>query len=317
MLSGAVCASLILTGSSVVPSAADDTTISHDTLRTGADPHEPGLGPSAVSASDFGQLFSTAVDGQVYGQPLIVGGTVIATTENDNVYGMDAVTGKVNWSRSVGPSWPASTLGCGDVVPNIGISSSPVYDPATGAVFFLAKVNDGTDAAHPHWYMYSVNPVTGAERAGWPVVIAGHSTNNPSNTLNPETANQRVGLLLLGGVVYAGFASNCYYGPSVGYVAGVRTSTPAMSTLWTSESGAAISEGGIWQSGGGLVSDGPGRIILARGRAPAVATTRSGRCPDDPAYSTKNQTQLIICDCHPGTNQTWRMPQPVCSDVRA
>ena len=271
LLSGSVTAALVLTGLSVLPAAADDTTISYDTLRTGWDPNEAGLGPAAVSASDFGQLFSTAVDGQVYGQPLVVGGTVIATTENNNVYGMNAATGAITWSRNVGPFWPASTLGCGDLVPNIGITSSPVYDPATGSVFFVAKVNDGADAAHPHWYMHSINPATGAERSGWPVSIQGHPTNNPGNTFNPETANQRTGLLLLGGVVYAGFASNCDYGPYVGYVAGVKTATPAMSTLWTSETGASNSEAGIWQSGGGLVSDGAGRIILTTGNGVSPA----------------------------------------------
>ncbi|MHA6764010.1 choice-of-anchor D domain-containing protein [Streptacidiphilus sp. PAMC 29251] len=200
-----------------------------------------------------------------------MGGTVVAATENNYIYGMDAVTGAITWSRSVGPSWPASTLGCGDLVPNIGITSSPVYDPATGAVFFLAKVNDGADAAHPHFYMHSINPATGAERSGWPVVIQGQASNNPGNTFNAETANQRPGLLLLGGVVYAGFASNCDYGPYVGYVAGVKTTTPAMSTLWSTESGSASAEGGIWQSGGGLVSDGSGRIIVATGNGVSPA----------------------------------------------
>ncbi|HEV2636516.1 MAG TPA: choice-of-anchor D domain-containing protein [Actinocrinis sp.] len=260
--------------------AADDTTVSYDTLRTGWDPNEPNLGPSAVSASDFGQLFSTAVAGQVYAQPLVVGGTVVAATENNYIYGMDAVTGAVKWSRSVGPFWPASTLGCGDLVPNIGITSSPVYDPATGSVFFVAKVNDGADAAHPHFYMHSIDPATGAERSGWPVMIQGQATNNPGNTFNAETANQRPGLLLLGGVVYAGFASNCDYGPYVGYVVGVKTSTPAMSTLWSTESGSASAEAGIWQSGGGLVSDGAGRIIVATGNgvspAPGPGTSPPG-----------------------------------------
>ena len=74
---------------------------------------------------------------------------LIAVTENNWIYGMNPATGAITWSRSVGPAWPASTLGCGDLVPNIGITSTPVYDPATSAVFFMAKVNDGTDAGAP------------------------------------------------------------------------------------------------------------------------------------------------------------------------
>jgi hypothetical protein len=180
----------------------------------------------------------------------------------------------------VGPAWPASTLGCGDLVPNIGITSTPVYDPATNAVFFMAKVNDGTDAQHPHFWMHSINPATGAERAGWPVSIQGTPSNDPGDPFNPETAAQRPGLLLLDGVVYAGFASHCDYGAYVGYIAGVKTTTPAMSTLWSTEAGRSNAEAGIWQSGGGLVSDGPGRIIVATGNgvspAPGPGTSPPG-----------------------------------------
>ncbi|WP_432839202.1 choice-of-anchor D domain-containing protein [Dactylosporangium sp. CA-092794] len=262
------------------PAAADETTASVDTLRTGWDQNEPALGPSAVSAADFGQLFVTNLDGQVYAQPIVVAGTLIAATENNWIYGLNPQTGAILWSRNVGPAWPASAIGCGDLVPNIGITSTPVYDPATQAVYFTAKVNDGADANHPHFYMHAINPATGAERSGWPVTIQGSPSNDPSNTFNPKTAAQRPGLLLLDGVVYAGFASHCDYGPYVGYVAGVKTSTPAMSTLWSTEAGRSTGMGGIWQSGGGLVSDGPGRIIVSTGNgvspAPGPGTSPPG-----------------------------------------
>ncbi|GAB3855334.1 choice-of-anchor D domain-containing protein [Dactylosporangium cerinum] len=264
-----------------LPSAnADITTVSVDNLRTGWDSAEPGLAPSAVSASDFGQLFSTTVDGQVYAQPIVAAGTLITVTENNWVYGLNPATGAVAWSRSVGPAWPAAAIGCGDLVPNIGITSTPVYDPATGSVFFMAKVNDGPDADHPHFYLHSINPATGAERAGWPVTIQGSPTNDPGTTFNAKTAAQRPGLLLLDGVVYAGFASHCDYGPYVGYVAGVRTTSPQMTTLWSTEAGRSNGMAGIWQSGGGLVSDGPGRIIVATGNgvspAPGPGTSPPG-----------------------------------------
>ena len=251
--------------------SADETTVSVDTLRTGWDQNEPGLGPSAVSASDFGQLFSTTVDGQVYAQPIVVGSTVIAATENNWIYGMNSATGAITWSRNVGAPWPASTTGCGDLVPNVGITSTPVYDPATSAVYFMAKVNDGPDAAHPHFYLHSVSPTTGVERTGWPVTIQGAPSNDPAHTFNPETSAQRPGLLLLDGVIYAGFASHCDFGPYVGYIAGVKTGTPAMSTLWSTEAGRTTGMAGIWQSGGGLVSDGSGRIIVATGNGVSPA----------------------------------------------
>ncbi|WP_051367976.1 choice-of-anchor D domain-containing protein [Hamadaea tsunoensis] len=282
LASAVVPATLALSLLVVLPgnAAADLTTASVDTLRTGWDANEAGLAPSSVSAADFGQLFSTTVDGQVYAQPIVVGGTVIAMTENNWIYGLNAATGAVAWSRSVGPAWPASAIGCGDLVPNIGITSTPVYDPATASVFFTAKVNDGSDTSHPHFYLHSINPQTGTERTGWPVTIQGTPTNDPANPFNPKTAAQRPGLLLLDGVVYAGFASHCDYGPYVGYVAGVKTTTPAMSTLWSTQGGRSAGMAGIWQSGGGLVSDGSGRIIFATGNgvspAPGPGTSPPG-----------------------------------------
>lgn len=267
------------------PAAADNTTISYDNLRTGWDPNEPGLSPSAVSASDFGQLFSTPVDGQVYAQPVSVGGTLVAVTENNNVYGLDLQTGAVRWSRNVGLAWPAATIGCGDLVPNIGITATPVYDPATKSLFFTAKVAVGGDANAPSWYMHSIDPATGAERAGWPVVIKGAPTNDPTRPFNPYTAMQRPGLLLLGGVVYAGFASHCDYGSYVGYVVGVKTTTPAVSTMWATETGNSRAEAGIWQSGSGLVSDGAGQIIFTTGNGVSPAPGPGKTPPNNLAES--------------------------------
>jgi hypothetical protein len=243
---------------------ADETTVSIDTLRTGWDANEAGLAPAQVTSSSFGQLFSTAVDGQVYGQPIVVDSTVIVATENNKAYGLDAATGAIKWSVNFGPAWPASAIGCGDLAPTIGSTSTPVYDPSTGTVYFTAKVNDGPDTQHPHWYMHALDASTGAERAGWPVTIQGTAPNNPSFPFNPYSEMQRPGLLLMGGSVYAAFGSHCDFNTYAGFVAGVNTATRALS-LWVDESGASAHGAGIWQSGGGLVSDGPGRIFLATG----------------------------------------------------
>ena len=256
---------LVLTGLSAGGTAAADVgTVAHDVLRTGWDNNESALTPSSVASSTFGRLFSTAVDGQVYAQPLVVGGTVVAATENNFAYGLDSATGAAKWVRTLGPAWPASTVSCGDLTPNIGITSTPVYDPATKSVFMLAKTNDGASPQLPHWYMHSLDLVTGAERAGFPVLISGAPTNDPSRPFNAMTAMQRPGLLLMNGVVYAGFASHCDYAPFVGYVVGVSTAG-RQTTMWATESGNSNAEGGIWQSGGGLVSDGAGQILFATG----------------------------------------------------
>ena len=251
------------------PAHADNTMVSYDRLRTGWDPNESTLSPSDVTASDFGQLFGTQLDGQIYASPVVAKSTVMAVTENNNAYGLDSVSGSIKWQRNVGAAWPASTVGCGDLVPNIGITTTPTVDATTGTAYFTAKVNDGQDADHPHWYLHAVDITTGAERSGFPTVISGSPINDPSIAFNPKTAMQRPGLLLLDGVVYAGFGSHCDVGPYVGYVVGVNATTGKQTAMWATEVGSSTAGAGVWQGGGGLVSDGPGRILLSTGNGVA------------------------------------------------
>src|SRR3954463_10689013 len=77
------------------PALADVLTSQGDPLRTGWDQAEPGLSPASVTGTNFGQLFATQLTGQVYAQPLVIGNTIVVGTEDDWVYGLDAVTGAV------------------------------------------------------------------------------------------------------------------------------------------------------------------------------------------------------------------------------
>ena len=256
---------------------ADEVTASQGNLRDGWDASEPGLSPSVVAGGTFGQLFSTAVDGQVYGQPLVAGSTLIVTTENDSVYGLNTVTGAVKWQRSLGLALPSSAQGgCTDLTPQIGVTSTPVYDSASGTLYVVAVVNDGPTTGRPHVYMDALDAATGAVR--WQAPIQGAPVNDPTRPFDPLSERQRPGLLLLNGWVYAGFASYCDYQPFDGYVAGVNTSTRAV-TLWTDEAGLTDSEGGIWQSGGGLMSDGAARIFVATGNGVSPAPGPGAKPP--------------------------------------
>lgn len=274
-------------------SNADVTTVSQDTYRTGWDQNEPGLAPASVASSDFGQLFSTPVDGQVYAQPIVANNTLIAATENDKVYGLDPVSGAVRWTDDVGPSWPLTKVWtqCPDLVPNIGVTSTPVYDPASGYAYLAAKVNDGPDVNHPNWYMHAVSPGTGAEKPGFPVKIGGTPGNDPQNVpFDAMHEAQRPGLLLLGGVVYAAFGSHCDNGPYRGYVVGVSTAG-RQTAMWASETTWAGGGGGVWQSGGGLVSDGPNRIFLTTGNGVAPSP---GPGNSAPPYLSESVVRLQV-----------------------
>src|SRR5215475_14293291 len=241
-----------------------------DTFRTDWDQAEPNMSVGDVVGSDFGQLFSTQLDGQIYAQPLVVGDSVLVSTENDWVYGLDAVTGSIKWSRNLGPTWPASTVGCADLTPNIGNTSTGVYDAASGTYYVTTKVNNGPDANHPNWYLHAMDANTGAERSGWPVKIMGTPVNDPLHPFSAKDVNERPGLLLLNGAIYMAFGSQCDYGTYVGWVAGVNITTQQV-TMWSDQSGPNSFMSGIWQAGGGLVSDGAGRIFLSTGNGVTAA----------------------------------------------
>ncbi|HTR70056.1 MAG TPA: choice-of-anchor D domain-containing protein [Mycobacteriales bacterium] len=270
-------------------STLGDTTISVNDLRDGWDQDEPQLSPSIVGSSDFGQLFSTQVDGQVYAAPLVVDrtdtspGILIVATENNDVYGLNPVDGSIEWGPiNLGTPWSASVLGCGDLTPNLGVTSTPVFDPSTDTVYVMAKdAPDGATSTDPRFQLHALDAQTGVERTGWPVTISGHPDNDPTRTFNPETAAQRPGLLLLNGVIYAGFASHCDYGPYVGYVVGVSTSTATRTAMFSTEAGSDNGEGGIWQGGGGLVSDGDNQIIVSTGNGNTAPVAPSDAPPAD------------------------------------
>jgi Abnormal spindle-like microcephaly-assoc'd, ASPM-SPD-2-Hydin/PQQ-like domain len=265
---------------------ADEVTGSRDNLRTGWDQNEPGLTPAVVGGGNFGQLFSTSVSGQVYAQPVVAGSTVIVATENDWVYGLDAATGAVKWSVSLGTPWPASSEGCTDLTPNVGVTGTPVYDPGSGTVYLVSEiVPPGNDNYHPAFYMHALNAQTGAEQSGWPVQIQGDPVNAPARPFNAFTSLQRPALLLMGGSVYAAFGSHCDITPYVGSVAGVNSSTRAV-TLWTDESGLTDKQAGIWQGGGGLMSDGSGRIFFTSGNGVSPAPGPGSQPPPELAEST-------------------------------
>jgi hypothetical protein len=256
---------------SAAPARADNVTVSADAARTGWDASEPGLAPSQVTASDFGKQFATTLDGSIYSQPLVVGGTAVVTTEKASAYGISASTGAVLWTRHFGAPFQSSTIGCGDLTPDLGSTSTPVYDPGTKTVYVTTKLADGATATQPHWYLQAIDVTTGAERAGYPMLLQGTADNDPTVTFDPYVEHQRAGLLLANGVVYIGFGSHCDIGKWRGWILAVSVGggSPRMQSVWTTE----VSNGtgaGVWQSGGGLVSDGTdgsgnARVFFATG----------------------------------------------------
>jgi hypothetical protein len=274
-------------------SRADEVTVSQDNLRTNWDPDEPTLSPANVSGQThgytFGQVFDTAVTGQVYAQPLVVGSTIIVATEADYVYGLNAATGAVKWTTQVGT--PYAITSCGDLSPDVGVTGTPVYDPATGDVYLVAQVMMGSD---PAYEMLGLSARTGV--IAFRKTISGTASNDPDITFNATNELARPGLLLMNGWVYAAFGSHCDHSPYVGFVDGVRISTGRL-TQWSDETGVTDNQAGIWQSGGGLMSDGPGRIFVTSGNGISP--------PAGPGTSPPGQLAESVTGCRCGATAPW------------
>ena len=222
----ALLASLALAGAAV----ADGVTNAGDDLRTGWYPDEGAITPQLVSGGTFGQLWSAPVDGQVYAQPLLsASGTLIVATENDKVYGLDPATGAKQWMQDLGTPWNPADIGCGDIAPSIGTTATPVIDSSTNTVYLTHKTYVSGTAA---WFMDALDVATGQERTGFPVRLGGTADNNSHISFLAANQQQRPGLLLMGGVVYAGFGGHCDVGPYQGWVFGVSTTTAHITAKW-------------------------------------------------------------------------------------
>ena len=256
---------VVVTTSRAATVVDGESVMAADALRTGWYSNQPLLDPTTVSSPYFGQLFDAAVDGAIYAQPLYANGVLLVATETNHVYALDPATGAPQWTLALGTPWNAADLSCADLQPTIGVSGTPAIDVGSGTAYLLSKTYAVGASGVARWLAHALDLATGAERPGFPVEIAGAAANEPDVIFNPTHQAQRPGLLLMDGVVYAAFGAHCDERPYAGWVVGIST-RGALTTMWTTESGPSHTDGGgIWQSGGGLVSDGDGQILFATG----------------------------------------------------
>lgn len=253
----------------------------HDDLaRTGQDLDETKLTPATVRARSFGKRFARPVDGMIYAQPLYVprvsvagGGIldlVIVATEHDSVYAFDA-SGKISrplWHASfIDPARGITTVPCTNrhqpecdptiLVPEHGITGTPVVDPSSGTLFVYAKT---LEHGNYFWRLHALDVATGAERAGSPVAIRATAPGYPAVRFNPERGFGRSGLALSRGTVYVSFASNDDdRGWLIGYDAATLSQTVALCVA------PAGNLGGIWMSGAAPAIDEAGNLYATTG----------------------------------------------------
>ena len=190
--------------------------------------------------------WNTKLDGAVYGEPLVVGGQLLVATENDTLYALNSQTGQVVWHTNVGTPVTQADLPCGNVFP-LGITGTPVYDPATGLVFAVAEI---TGPAH---VLVGLDAKTGQVRVRRVVDPQG---------IEIAPHQQRSALALYGNrvyIAYGGLAGDC--GNYHGWV--VASQTDGNGPLLSFEV-PTPREGGIWAPSGPAVNA-AGQVFVAVG----------------------------------------------------
>lgn len=257
----------------------------NDNTRAGLNNQESALTTTNVNSTQFGKLFTLAVDDEVYAQPLVVGNlninsglhnVVFIATVNNSIYAYDGDNGNLYWKKTytaagMRPPNPGDMASgwCNpytNFTSNIGIVGTPVIDTVSGTIYFVARSTNGSNFVQ---HLHAVNIVDGTERSGSPVAITasvpGSGDGSVSNVVNfdPRRNNQRQGLALVNGTVYITYSSHCDWNPYHGWILGYDAGTLQQNIVYNDTPDGE--EGGIWESGMGLAADDQGNLYLTTG----------------------------------------------------
>jgi hypothetical protein len=262
-----------------VAAATDVLTYHNDLARTGQNLTESILTTSNVNVATFGKLAYYPVDGLVDAAPLYASNVVvpsngthnllIVATENDSVYAFDADSGATIWHVSTVKTGETASddRGCGQITPEIGVTATPVIDRASGtngAIYLVAMSIDASGNYHQR--VHALDLARGPELFGGPTDIqatypgVGDNSNGTSVVFDPAQYKERAALLLLNGVVYTTWASDCDTRPYTGWIIGYSESTLAQASVLDVTPNA--NTGAIWMSGAGPAADSSGNIYF-------------------------------------------------------
>jgi hypothetical protein len=279
-------------------STVDVTTYHYDNLRTGENTHEATLTHGNVNASQFGLLGAIPVDGHVDAQPLFLSGVAIAgqgtknvlyvVTEHDSVYAFDAdsVSGAsvtTLWHRSMLATGETSSddRGCGQVTPEIGITSTPVIDRTRNAIYLVA-VSKTSGGKYIHRF-HALDLTTGQELFGGPTTITatypgtGANSSNGNVVFDPAQYNERPGLLQIGSTIFTTWGSHCDGGPYTSWVMAYSADTLHQTGVINMVPNG--NEGGIWMAGAAPGADASGNIYFIIGNGDFGTTLDSNGFP--------------------------------------
>jgi hypothetical protein len=319
-MKASIVASALALFATVGSLSAQVTTSQYDNMRTGATMSEKILSPENVNAQRFGKLGAFKVDGAVYAQPLFVPGVEIpgrgkhdvlfVVTEHDSVYAFDAER------PNNPPLWQVSFLNdkqgmrtvaaqnvqCPFIVPELGITSTPVIDLHTGTLYVVARTkvehlfSENEYAQHLH----ALAITTGVEKFGGPKLITasvpgqGTGASNGRVAFDPLLENPRASLLLANHVLYLSWASSCDVGPYHGWVMAYNPETLAqVAALNLTPDGG---EGGIWQSDTGPAADEEGNVYVSTGNGTFDASSGGRDFGDSVIKLHFENSQLVVRD---------------------
>jgi hypothetical protein len=315
-------------GSPLPPTSTTSTvtTYHNDNGRTGQNLNETTLTPGNVSASNFGLLFVITVDGKVDAQPLYLPNlsfagaahnVIFIATEHGSIYGVDADTGAQLWQASIlAPGeTPSDNHGCGQIVPEIGVTSTPVIDPSIGphgTIYIVGMSKDGLGKYHQR--IHALDVTTGGEEFGGPKEIQasypgmGDNSSGGNVIFDPGQQLNRPGLLLSNGVVYTSWGSHCDFRPYTGWIIGYDQHTLSQVTvLDVTPNG---NEGAFWMSGAGPAADSNGNIFALAANGTFDATLNAQAFPANGDFgnaflkiATANR-RLTIADYFETSNQS-------------
>jgi hypothetical protein len=278
----------------------------HNNLaRNGANTQEYALQPSIVNTANFGKLAACAADGAIYAQPLWVANltmngakhnVVFAATQHDSLFAFDAD------ARPCAPLWSVSLIdaahggsggetavpgnlvgsGLSDIQPEVGVTGTPVIDPAGGILYVVSK---SVNAAQTTYYqrLHAIDLATGNEKIGSPATLVGTypgtGDGGATVTFNPQQQNQRAGLALVNGVVYIAWGAHEDRSPYYGWMMSYQYTGTALTQKAVLNVTPNTQGGGIWMGGGAPAIDSNSNLYVLTGNGTFDAV--SGSAPQN------------------------------------
>ena len=320
----------------VSPAQSNVLTWHNDLFRTGQNTNETVLTPGNVNTNTFGLLFNYPVDGDVYAQPLYVSGLVIpglgtrnvvyVATQHNSVYAFDAdsnagTNAGLIWHVSLGTSAVTPNNDFGnrygpyhDIDPEVGITSTPVIDLATGTIYVDAFTHEGSSYFHR---IHALDIATGAEKTFSPVLVTasvpgiGVGSSNGVVIFDPLYELQRPALTLAGGKVYVSYSGYADTDPYHGWILGFNAANLQLATnsifndtpnSTVASFGANAGEGGIWMSGSGLGVDANTNLYVVIGNG-SYNANNGGTEYGDSAVRLTTTNGLAVADYFTPFNQ--------------